>query len=198
MWMCTLPHVTCFWKFSEGLALGKLKTSYLTLWLTKRVPFFVCFLFPLSMYFTTCKSVETSYYSVSQRRTYNFWWPLLVHPFFFPLFFLLSLLISFHVLCKTNSSQQKGLITIRWVWLSGSPGVLNHPLFPKESSTRFATNDFPLWLLLGRNPTQSHSEQLKTFWLSKRLLNVLAFRFEWTGKYSNQLPQTVSVLSFCV
>lgn len=118
--------------------------------------------------------------------------------FFFPLFFPLSLLISFHVLCKTNSSQQKGLITIRWVWLSGSPGVLNHPLFPKESSTRFATNDFPLWLLLGRNPTQSHSEQLKTFWLSKRLLNVLAFRFEWTGKYSNQLPQTVSVLSFCV
>lgn len=118
--------------------------------------------------------------------------------FSFFLSFLLSLLISFYVLCKSNSTQQKGLITIRWAWLSGSPGVLNHPLFPKESFTRFATNDFPLWLLLGRNPTQSHPEQLKTFWLRKRPLNVLAFRFEWTGKYSNPLPQTVSVLDFCV
>lgn len=98
------------------------------------MPFFVCFLFPVSMYFTICKSLETTlYYSVSQRRTYNFWWPCAS--------FFLSLRISFCVPCRSTSTQQKEPIIIRWAWLSGSPGVLNHPLLPKESSTRFATND---------------------------------------------------------
>jgi len=50
----------------------------------------------------------------------------------------LSLPVSF---CVSKSTQQKGPIITRWACLSGSLGVLNHLLLPKQSSTSFTTND---------------------------------------------------------
>lgn len=69
----------------------------------------------------------------------------------FPYASLTILPLNFYVSCRT---QQKGPITTRWVWLSDCPGTLNHPLFPKKSSTRSSTNYFSLWLLCSRNLTQ--------------------------------------------